>query len=90
MWADSYPRLHPQKVVIGSDSGCVSCIIICTAFQSVGLDLRTSHDIQSLWLSRKDEEGKLTAAAALNEGLIIWVEFYTVQGEFLTLTLMSY
>jgi hypothetical protein len=82
-WATSYPNLDPQKVGVGADSGCVSCTIICAAFRSVGLDLRTSHDVQLLSLFHKDEKGSLLAMAQLAEGSNILVELYTVQGEFL-------
>lgn len=83
-WALSYPNLDPQKVVGGAGSGCMSCIIISAALQSVGLDLRTLHDTQSLSLYNKDEKGSLLATAVLNERCSVVVELYTVQGEFLS------
>jgi hypothetical protein len=82
-WATSYPKLSPQKVILGTDSGCVSCTIIDAAFQSVGLDLRTSHDVQLLSLFHKDEKGSLLAMAQSKERSRSLVEMYTVQGEFL-------
>lgn len=83
IWASSYPDLDPQKVVIGAGSGCMSCTIIHAAFQSAGLDLRTSDEVQSLSLFRKDENGGLLAIATPNEGRSIVVELYTAQGELL-------
>lgn len=82
-WATFYTHLDPRKVGIGADSGCVSCTIICAAFQSVGLDLRTSHDVQLLSPFHTDEKGSLLAMAESNERSNIVVELCTLQGEFL-------
>jgi hypothetical protein len=82
-WATLYPDLDPQKVVTGVDSGCVSCTIIYAAFQSLRIDLRTSHIIDTLSLFQKDKKGSLLAMATLKNGSCISVELYTVQGELL-------
>lgn len=81
-WANSYPDLDPQRVVTGADSGCTTCNIIYAAFQSVGLDLRTSHDVHLLGLFHKDDNSSLLAMATSKEGCNVFVEFYIVQGEF--------
>ena len=81
-WASSYPTLDPQKIVTGTGNQCMSCTIIDSAFQSVGLDLRSLHDTQYLSLFKQDEKGSLLASAVLSEGCSIVVELYTVHGEF--------
>jgi hypothetical protein len=77
-WMTLYPDLDHRKVVIGADSGCVSCTIIYAAFRSVGIDLRTSRNVQLLRLFQKDEEGSLLAMAIPDQGRNILVELYTV------------
>lgn len=80
-WAHSYPKLNPRKIVFGADNQCFSCKIIKTAFQSVGLDLHTLHDTQSLSLHNKEEKGSLLAIAVLDERRSVVVELYTVPGK---------
>jgi hypothetical protein len=77
-WAKSYPNLDPQKIVIGADYQCSSCMIIKTAFQSIGLDLNILHNTQYLSLHNKEEKGSLLASAAFDEGRSVIVELYTV------------
>ena len=82
MWTETYPRLDPRKVVTGADGGCTSCTLIYAAFQSVGLDLRTSHPVQ-IRFSFPKISGSLIARAEFDLRTNTSVELYTVQGTIL-------
>lgn len=80
-WATVYPYLNSQKIVAGADGGCMSCALICAAFQSVGLDLRTSYRVQDIGLYNQNESGSLIVMAAYFKEINKLVELYTVEGE---------
>ena len=80
-WAKSYPDLDPQKIVLGAGSQCSTCLVITTAFQSVGLDLRTLDEAQCISLHSKEENGSLFASAELGQVGRLTVELYTVPSE---------
>ena len=80
-WNFSYPNLDPRKVVGGVDSGCMSCALIYAAFQSIGLDLRTSHDVQEIHVYNKGEGKNLMVTAEYLKEPTIQIELYTIQGE---------
>lgn len=76
-----YPDLDSQKIVAGADGGCASCALIFAAFQSVRLDLRTSHGLERIILSKRNKDSNLMVSAVFQNQPSVRVELYTNKGE---------
>jgi hypothetical protein len=92
IWASTYPKLDPQKIIRGSQNQCMSCAMIKEALHSVGLDLDMTYNKQNLSLSlfhiSQDGSLRVSAHSGISEGYRS-VQLYTVFGESLFALLMA-